>query len=263
MPEISRHAVVERGAQLDGDVRVGPFSYIGEHVRLGPGCIIENNATVTGKTTLAARNHIFPMAIVGAPAGEAKPGEPPPGPGQCIIGEANVIREHVTIYAGTQRPTTIGRDNLIMIGCQIGPGAVVGNHEIFANCTHVLAGAVIEDYVRSSAFPVVEPGVRVGAYTFISGYARLDQDAPPFAMVQGQPFRVRGVNTQNLRRCGFGEDDIRALKSAFRELFDGVGCGVNSEALRRLHDDPGVCGSVRRLLQALQHAMEAEGHEDG
>jgi len=254
MPEISRYAVVEKGAELADDVRVGPFSYVGPKVRIAPGCVIENNVSLTGKTVLGPKNHVFPMAIIGAPAHDA-----PAAGGQCVLGEANDIREHVTIYAGVDRPTRIGRDNLIMIGCQIGPGAELGNHGIFANCTHVNAAAVIEDYVRTSAFPVVESGVRVGAYTFIAGYACIDRDAPPFAMLQGCPFRVRGVNTHNLQRCGFTDDDVARLKRIFRDLYNSGGSDPDPEVLQRLASSRENNVHVRRLVEALRTASSRRG----
>jgi len=257
MPEISSYAVVERGAELADDVRIGPFSFIGPKVHLGAGCVIDNNVSITGRTTLAAKNHVFPMTVVGAPPPDST------GQGQCVIAQANDIREHVTIYAGVERPTRIGSDNLIMIGCQIGPGATIGSHGIFANCTHVGPCAHVEDYVRTSAFPVVDSGVRVGAYTFVAGYTGIDQDAPPYAMVQGLPFRVRGVNTNNLHRCGFGEDDISALKRAFRELYNGSGARPNPAALERLRINPNLNPHVRRLVEAIRSAKPAKGGGDG
>ena len=122
--------MVEKTAKLAEDVRVGPFSYIGPHVKVGRGCIIENNVTLVGKTTLGPKTRVFPMAVVGAAPASAG------GEGECIIGNANAIREHVTVYGGLDKPTRIGHDNLIMIGSQIGAGATLGDHGIFANCTH-------------------------------------------------------------------------------------------------------------------------------
>lgn len=252
MPEISRYAVVEKGAQLADDVRVGPFAYVGPKVTIGPGCIIENNVSITGKTELGPKNHVFPMAVIGAPDPQA-----PSAVGQVVLGEANDIREQVTIYAGQGEPTRIGHDNLIMIGCQVGPSAQVGDHGIFANCTHINAKAIIEDYVRTSAFPVIESSVRVGAYTFVAGYACIDRDAPPFAIVQGFPYRVRGVNTHNLQRCGFTDEDISRLKRIFRELFDGSGSAPDPEVLQRLTAARESNVHVRRLLESLRAAGSA------
>lgn len=251
MPQISPYAIVDETAELADDVRVGAFSYIGPHVRIGPGCAIHNNATVTGRTTLGAKSEVFPMAVIGIAA------DPSQGPGECTIGQANFIREHVTIYGGTDRPTQLGIDNLIMISSQIGPGATVGDHEIFANLSVVGAGAVVEDYVRTSGFTTVFPNVRVGAYAMIAGYTGIDRDAPPFSMVQGYPFRVRGVNTENLRRCAFGEDDIRALKRVFRDLFNGTGGEANARALKKLTKKPSANPHIRRLVEAVQRGAEA------
>jgi UDP-N-acetylglucosamine acyltransferase len=245
MPKISPQAIVEKGAQLADDVVVGPFCYIGPRVRLGAGCVVENGATVVGRTVLGRNNHVFPLCVIGAGADEGEDAS-------CVLGDANAIREHVTIRGGTSaRPTRIGRDNLIMVDCHVGPGAVVGDHCIFANCTHLLEGAGVEDYVRTSGYTVVEAGAKVGAYTFIAGFAGIDRDAPPFAIVQGFPFRVRGVNTENLKRCGFGEEDIRALKQAFHEIFSGGDGRPDEEAIQQIARDPQANPHVLRLLETL------------
>lgn len=257
MPRISRYAVVEPAAQLAEDVQVGAFSYVGPHVRIAPGCVIHNNATVTGRTTLGEKNVVFPMAVVGAPASASA------GPGECVIGQANAIREHVTIYAGAESPTSIGTDNLIMINSQIGAGATIGDHEIFANCTMVGAGAVVEDYVRTSGFTTIFAGVRVGAYTMVAGYAGIDRDAPPFAMVQGHPFRVRGCNTENLKRCAFGETDIRELKRAFRDLFNGTSKEANARVLKKFTRRPPANPHVVRLVEAVRRGAGLPGEDDG
>ena len=226
MPNISPNAIVEEGATIAPDVQIGPFSFIGRHVRLGAGVIVENNATITGKTVVGEKTHVFPMAVIGETASESQEG-------RCVIGKACAIREGVIVQGGVEAPTRIGDDNLIMIASQVGPAATVGDHGIFANCTTIGPGTIVEEYVRSSAFAVVEKGARVGAYTFIAGYTTIRRQAPPYAIVQGCPLRIRGVNTENLRRCGFGEDDIRSLKEAFRDLFDGLSSAVNPEALER------------------------------
>jgi len=245
MARISDKAVVERGARLADDVVVGAFAYVGADVRVDRGCVIDSNATVLGRTTVGARTHIFPLAVVGA----APPGADDEG--ECTLGEANAIRELVTVYAGTDAPTRLGIDNLMMIGSTVGAGATLGDHGIFANCTQIREGAVIEDYVRSSAFPVVAPHVRVGAYTFINGYARVDRDVPPFAIVEGVPVRVRGVNAENLRRCGFDDRDVRALKNAFRELYGGAASDPERRVVDRLQEQRDLNPHVRRLLDAL------------
>jgi len=251
MPQISPNAMVERSAELADDIRVGPFAYIGPAVRIGPGCVIDTGASILGRTTLGAKCHVFPFTVIGADAGQT-------GNGECLIGQANSIREHVTICAGLEAPTRVGDDNLIMIGCQIGPGAVIGDHCILTNSTQIEGRSRIDDYVGTSAFTFVSAGARVGSYTYIAGYTGVEDHAPPYAMVQGCPARVRGVNSNKLRRCGFGDDDIRALKEAFRDLFNGATEAADPEVLRRLEADASLNPHVRRVVEALRE----RAHED-
>jgi len=255
MPHVSPKAVVAKTAQLADDVIVGPFSYVGPDVRLGPGCVVHNNATLVGKTSLGPGCVVFPLAVIGAPPDGGGEG------GDCLLGEANAIREHVTIFAGGETPTRIGNHNLMMIASEIASGAVVGDQGIFDNCSKIGAGAVIGDYVRTSGFAVIGDGVRLGAYAFVAPFGGVLRDAPPFAMLQGFPVRVRGVNTRNLKLCGFGDDDIQALKRAFRELFSGPESRPDAKVLRRLDATKNLNAHVRKLVEAI-HAAGARDRDD-
>ncbi len=256
MAEISPYSIVEKGAKLASDVVVGPFCYIGGSVKLGSGCVVENNVTIVGQTTIGEKNHIYPMAVIG----QTLDGDE--NKGKCVIGSANNFREHSTIYAGTAKePTRIGKNNLIMIACQVGAGTKMGDHGIFANCTHIADRAIIEDYVRTSAFSFVDSGIRVGAYTFTAGYVQVDHDAPPFAMIQGSPYRVRGVNTHNLKQCGFGEAEIRSLKRAFRDLYNGTG-DLKQDVLKALAADKKANQYVKTLVSYLKSCKPKEADND-
>ena len=245
MPEISPRAVVEASASVADDVRIGPFAYIGPHVQLGPGCVIHAGATVAGRTTLGAKCQVFPQAVVGL-------SEEMDREGQCLAGQGNCIREHATVYGGIEQPTVLGDDNLIMIGCRIGGGARLGNHCILSNFTQIDCLATVEDHVGTSAFTFVGPGAAVGAFSYVVGFTGIDTPAPPFAMVQGFPFRVRGVNSEKLRRCGFGDGDIQALRDAFRQLFNDTGARVDDKVLGRLAGQADLNVHVRRLVETLR-----------
>ena len=253
MPEIASGSIVDPKARLADDVVVGPYCLIGPGVSIGPGCIIENNVTIVGHTTLGGQNHIFPMAVIGTTSKGDDMG------GVCVIGNANSIREHVTIYAGNpDNPTTIGRDNLIMIASQIGQEVQIGDHGIFANCTCIGPGAIIEDYVRTSAFSFVDQNITLGAYSFTAGYTHVDADAPPFAMLQGSPYRIRGANSHNLKACGFDEEDIRSIKRAFRDLYNGTS-EIKVDILEEMKKDKTLNVYVRSLVKSLTGTIARKG----
>ncbi len=245
-------------AGLADDVRVGPFSFIGPEVTVGAGTIVANNVTLTGRTRVGAGCQLFPGCIVGCQPEGLEGGEAPAG--CCTIADLNILREHVIIEAGTQAPaaagaaprqggTVLGPRNLIMVGCQIGHDARLEGEGVFANYTRIEHHALVEKFVWTSGFTNVSPYATVGAYTFTTGYACVDRDAPPYTIVQGHPFRVRSINTENLRRRGLDPQVIELLKKAFRMLFDG-----QAEI-----PDPQRLASVQRAFDNVQvmHLVES------
>ena len=255
MADIHATSIIARGAKLARDVVVGPFCTIGPKVRIASGVVVHGNVTIDGATTIGVQCEIFPMAAIGVSADGGG------AVGKCVLGRANAVREHVTIYAGDGRETTtLGDDNLVMIGSQIGPGATVGDHNILANVCHVASGATIENYVRMSAFSYVDENVSLGSYTFVAGFAHVDRVAPPFAMLQGSPFRVRGVNSHLLKSCGFGEEDIRELKRLFRELYNGTGT-VNAEAMQRICAQRGGSRPIKALKAYFKRLEKAKADD--
>jgi len=63
---ISAHAFVDPNAQLGDEIEVGPFCVVGPDVSLGHGCILSNNVTITGHTSIGERNRFFPGSVIGA-----------------------------------------------------------------------------------------------------------------------------------------------------------------------------------------------------
>ena len=271
MGGISAKAEIANPAGLAKDVQVGPFSLLGPEVSVGPGTVIANNVTITGRTRIGANCRLFPGCVIGqlpADVGWVTPDSFPAlptrglAPGRCTIEDGNTIREHVIIEAGIDPAgpgTHIGPGNLLMVACQVGHDAYLVGKGIFVNFTQIEHHARIEPFVQTGAFASVKPYATMGAYTFTTGYAGIDRDAPPYVIVHGYPFRVRNINAEKLRRCGFDAATIDALKHAFRSLFDGSSDSPSPESLsaveRRFDND-----HVRRLVDSLrQIADTADG----
>jgi 3-hydroxymyristoyl/3-hydroxydecanoyl-(acyl carrier protein) dehydratase len=92
-------AIVHRGAEIAPGVIVEANATIGPDVRIGEGSWIGPAAVVTGRTTLGARNRIFPFATIGLPPQDLKyRGEP----STVVIGDDNTMREFVSVNPGTE-----------------------------------------------------------------------------------------------------------------------------------------------------------------
>jgi UDP-N-acetylglucosamine acyltransferase len=65
---------------------------------------------------------------------------------------------------------------------------------------------------------VVHQFVRIGDYSLMRGMSGTSRDVPPYAIIDWQ-HTVRGVNIVGLKRAGFDDRRIRAIRNAFRILF--------------------------------------------
>ena len=216
---IDPRAVVSPEARLAADVSVGPFAVIGPKVEIGPRTIVGPHAVINGPTVLGADNHVFQFASLGdAPQDKKYRGEPT----RLVIGDRNVFREYVTINRGTTHDrgiTSVGDDNLFMASSHVAHDCVIGNKTVFANGA-VLGGHVaIGDWVILGGLSAVHQFAKVGPHAFLAGGAMARQDVPPYVMVSGDPAAPHAVNAEGLKRRGFTEDQIRAIRDAYRTLY--------------------------------------------
>jgi len=219
VPRIHPTAQIDAGAKLAADVEVGAFSIVGPHVVIGAGTAIGPHAVITGRTTMGARNRVFQFTSIGEiPQDRKYDGEPT----TTIIGDDNVIREYVSIHAGTaldRGSTAIGDGNLLLAYVHVAHDCAIGNNTTFSNNAQLAGHVSVGDWAVLGGFTGVQQRVRIGAHAFIGGGSVVLQDVPPFVTVQGYPAKPHGTNNEGLRRRGFTADDILAVRRAYKTLY--------------------------------------------
>ena len=212
-------AVIAAGADIDSSATVGPYAVIGPHVRIGARTSVGAHCVIEGHTSIGPDNRIFQFASLGAaPQDKKYAGEPT----RLVIGARNTIREFCTFNTGTVQDagvTTVGDDNWIMAYVHLAHDCVVGHQTILAN-NATLAGHVhIGDYAIIGGLTGIHQFCHVGAHAMAGFASHVSQDVPPFMMVDGNPLAVRGLNSEGLRRRGFSQARVAALKQAYRLLY--------------------------------------------
>jgi len=200
---------------------IHPTAIIEDNVEIGPDCEIAAYAVIKRFTRLGARNRIYEHAVVGGEPQDVKfKGEQ----SFLEIGDDNIIREFCTLHrASSEGETTrIGSRNFFMVGVHVAHNCVVGNDNIFANEVALAGHITIEDRVFLSNGVGAHQFVRMGRYAMVGGKSKIVQDVLPFFITDGNPARVRGLNTVGLTRAGFSEEAKRALKNAYRTLFNSA-----------------------------------------
>jgi len=197
---------------------IHPTAIIEDHVEIGPNCEIGAYAVVKQFTRIGARNRIFEHAVLGGEPQDIKfRGEQ----SYLEIGDDNLIREFCTLHraSGEGETTRIGSRNFFMVGVHVAHNCVIGDDNIFANEVALAGHITLEDHVFLSNGVGAHQFVRMGRYAMVGGKSKIVQDVLPFFITDGNPARVRGLNSVGLQRGGFSEEARRALKDAYRKLF--------------------------------------------
>lgn len=251
MAEIHPSSVIHPGAELADDVTIGPFCIIGDKVRLGPGCVLHGHVVLNGPSTFGANNEFFAGAAIGGKTQDLKyQGEPT----FLEAGDNNVFRENTVIHRGTLpgTKTIIGNNNLFLNTCHLAHDCIVHNHVILSGFAGVAGHVEIGDYAIVGGFAAIHQFVRIGEHAMIGGVARIVQDVPPYTICEGHPAVVRGANVIGLKRRGFSDEDIAAIKFAYKKLFLHKNV-IISQAIDELHRDErfGQNACIRRLTDFL------------
>lgn len=219
MSLIHPSAVIDDGAILGDNVSVGPFAYIGSKVSIGDNTTVASHAVIEGRTTIGKNNRIFSHSAVGTIPQDLKyDGEDV----QLIIGDNNTIREFTLLNPGTKgggSVTRIGNGNLLMGYVHLGHDVIIGDHCILANGATLAGHVELGNHVVVGGLTPIHQFVHIGDYAMIGGASALAQDVPPFCMAEGNRATLRGLNLTGLRRK-VEREEINALKSAYRELFE-------------------------------------------
>jgi UDP-N-acetylglucosamine acyltransferase len=254
--EIHGTAVVSGRAKLGSGVRVGAYAVIEEDVVIGEGCEIGAHAVVKRFTTLGARNRVFEHATLGGEPQDVKfKGEA----SRLVIGDDNLIREGATLHraSGEGEETRVGSRNFLMIGVHIAHNCEVGDDNIFANGVALAGHITVEDHVFLSSNVGAHQFVRMGRFAMVGGKSKIVQDVLPFFTTDGNPARVRGLNTVGLRRAGFAPASRLALKRAYQLLFrTGLPLADALEQLEQADDE-----HVRHLAEFIRGSRRGFSRE--
>ena len=242
-------AIVEPGARLAPGVSVGAYSLIGAQVEIGEGTVVGPHVVIEGRVRLGRNNRVHQFASIGGPPQDKKyAGEDT----SVEIGDGNTIREYVTINRGTigdAKVTRVGDDNWIMAYVHFAHDCQIGSHTIFANACELAGHVQVGDWAILGATTLVHQFVRIGAHSFTGMGTYLDRDLPPYVRAAGNRAQAFGINTVGLRRRGFPQAVIDALKQAYKTAYRGA--PGQDELQAALQAQAAACAEVREFAGFL------------
>lgn len=254
---IDSRAIIDPTANLAEDVNVGPWSIIGPNVEVGEGTEIGSHVIIKANTRIGCNNRLYQFASVGEdPADKKFEGEET----WLEIGNDNIIREGCTLHRGTGTGgghTRIGSHNLFMAYVHVAHDCMVGDHAVFANNAGISGHVEVGDWVILGGFAGVNQFVKIGAHAMVGGMTHITNDVPAYVIASGNPASVRSINAVGMERRGFGADDIRTIRNAYKLVYKKgltvqealeqlAGMSADSPALRLFID------SIRTSTRGIQ-----------
>jgi UDP-N-acetylglucosamine acyltransferase len=213
-------AIIGPNVRHAPDVAIGAYCVLDGDISIDAGTRLMSHVVIAGRTSIGKNCSIFPFASLGhAPQDLKFKGEA----SQLVIGDNNVIREHVTMNPGTEGGgmlTSVGNDCLFMTSSHVAHDCRIGNHVILANNATLGGHVHIGDFSILGGLSAIHQFVRIGPHAIIGGMSGVEHDVIPYGSVLGERANLAGLNLVGLKRRGFEREAIHALRNAYKMLFE-------------------------------------------
>ena len=250
MPNIHPTSVINPAASIADTVKIGPYCTIGPNVQIDEDVELVSHVCLSGQTKIGKRSQIFPFSSIGSDPQDLKyNGEL----SRLVIGEDNVIREHVTMNPGTKGGgllTRVGNNCLFMVGSHVAHDCKIGDKVILVNNATLGGHVEIGDWALVGGLSAVHQFVRIGKHAMVGGMSGVENDVIPYGSVIGNRARLSGLNIVGLRRRGFSRDEIHDLRKAYRLIFAEE--GTLTERLEDVAEDFANNEPVMEILDFIR-----------
>ena len=198
---VHESSYVDEGAELGAGTKVWHFTHIMERSRIGKNCNIGQNVSIAPNVQ---------------------------------IGDNVKIQNNVSVYTGVIIEDDVFLGPSMVFTNVINPRSHVSRKDEYQR-TLVKRGASI------GANATIVCGVTLGAYAFVGAGAVVTRDVPDYALVHGNPARIRGWMCNcgiQLRWQSVGEQELATCSACYQhyskrgELVEPVKVSTSSQALR-------------------------------
>ena len=188
-------------------------------MQIGDGTVLRAHAYVDEHTQIGSECEVFPYVTLGVPAQDLKHVE-----GEISytsIGDRTLIREFVSIHAGTEAGThtRVGSDCALLAHSHVAHNCTVGDHVVLSHSATLGGHVVVDDYANLGGLSAVHQFCHIGRAAMVAGMCRCIQDVLPFTIAEGFPAHMRIVNKVGMERAGYDAAAIADVRKAFRILF--------------------------------------------
>ncbi len=176
-------AIISEQANIDANVKIGPFTIIHDNVHIGNGTIIDGHCEIGYPTKLAKQHELH-------------------------IGENSTIRSHSVIYTGSSFKKRLHTGHRVTIR----ENTFAGQDFNVGTLGDIQGDCLIGDYVRLHSNVHISKGSRIGDFVWIFPYVVLTNDPhPPSNTMDGvtiEDYAVIATNTTIMPGVVIGKNAV-------------------------------------------------------
>ena len=248
--KIHETALIDQKAEIGAGVEIGPYCIVKKGVSIGRHTKLISHVVVEGNTEIGEGCTFHPFSCIGLPPQDMKyKGEPT----KLMIGVNNTVREYVTIHRasiGGDETTTVGNSNFLMAYVHIAHNCKIGSNVIMANAATLAGHVLVEDFAVIGGLVAIHQFTRIGQYAMVGGFSGIGQDIPPYMVASGARAKLFGPNMIGLKRHGFSDGSITAIKKAYKILFREK--RTLKDAIRKVQEDFADSPEIRHLIAFIE-----------
>ena len=216
----TNNSYVSKNALIHPSVKIGPFCYIGDDVKIDKNCELKSHVSVLGNTTIGKDNIFYPFSSIGSEPQDLKFEKEK---SYLIIGDNNTFRENVTANPGTKGgglKTIIKNNCLFMVGSHIAHDCQIESNVILANNATLAGHVEIGENSIIGGNSAVHQFVRIGKNAMIGGMSGVEKNILPYCLYVGIRTGLKGLNLVGLKRKNITNKNIKIISSFLYDIFD-------------------------------------------
>ena len=211
---------ISKNAIIHPSVKIGPFCYIGDNVKIDKNCELKSHVSILGNTNIGKDNIFYPFSSIGSEPQDLKFENET---SYLFIGNNNTFRENVTVNPGTEGGglfTRIEDNCLFMVGTHIAHDCMIGSNIILANNATLAGHVEIENNAIIGGNSAIHQFVKIGKNAMVGGMSGLEKNLIPYGLYVGIRSNLKGLNLIGLKRKGLENNKITAMNHFVENIFD-------------------------------------------
>tara|TARA_Y100001970_G_C14227465_1_gene856542 strand:+ start:255 stop:1040 length:786 start_codon:yes stop_codon:yes gene_type:complete len=216
---INNNSYVSTKANIHPSVQIGPFSYIGDNVRIKKNCILKSHVSIVGNTEIGENNIFYPFCSIGSNPQDLKFKNEK---SFLIIGKNNTFRENVTVNPGTTGGglyTIIKNNCLFMVGSHVAHDCKIESNVIMANNATLAGHVELGNNSIIGGNSAVHQFVQIGKFAMIGGMSGVEKNILPYCLYVGIRSNLKGLNLIGLKRKKISNKKIKIIFEFLKDIF--------------------------------------------